>query len=96
VINADDTLFSAAGPGFPQAAGTRLAANTWHCLEGFFDGGSGDVQFFVNGDLLIDAPGFARVTYQTFRFGYLQFPGHVSRDVWFDDVVVAADRVGCN
>jgi hypothetical protein len=23
-------------------------------------------------------------------------PGHVPRDVWFDDVVVAANRVGCN
>jgi hypothetical protein len=26
----------------------------------------------------------------------LQFPGHTPHVVWYDDVVVAASRVGCN
>jgi hypothetical protein len=65
-------------------------------VEALFDGGSGDVQIFVDNQLIIDAPGFKQLTYQTFRFGYLQFPGHQPRTVWFDDVVVAPDRVGCD
>lgn len=96
LLNANDQLFSANGPGFPSAEGPTLAAGVWHCVEAFFDGASGDVQIFSDGQPLLDAPGFSRVTYQTFRFGYLQFPGHTPRDVWYDDVVVAANRVGCN
>jgi hypothetical protein len=96
LLNSNDQLFSAAGAGFPSGAGPSLAANTWHCLEGFFDGPSGDVQIFSGGELLIDAPGYRPLSYQTFRFGYLQFPGGDPRSVWFDDVVVASDRVGCD
>jgi hypothetical protein len=97
LINADDQLFNAAGPGFPSGnQGPTLSPNVWHCVEAFYDGGSGDVQFFADGQLLIDAPGFSRLSYQTFRFGYLQFPGHTPHVVWYDDVVVAASRVGCN
>jgi hypothetical protein len=96
IINSDDQLFSAAGPGFPQGDGPTLSPNTWHCVEAFFDGGSGDVQFFADSQQLIDAPGFAPRNYQTFRFGYLQFPGHVPHVVHYDDVVVASNRVGCN
>jgi hypothetical protein len=96
LLNADDDLFSAGGHGFPSTPGPTLSAGTWHCVEAFFDGGSGDVQILADGALLIDAPGFKQLTYQTFRFGYLQFPGHPARSVWFDDVVVAPDRVGCN
>lgn len=94
LLNADDNLFAAAGPGFPQGTGPQLAADTWHCIEAFFDGGSGDVEVFVDGDPVIDAPGYQRLTYRTFRFGYIQF--NTQRTVWFDDVVVAPDRVGCN
>jgi hypothetical protein len=96
LLNSNDQLFSQAGPGFPQGAGPTLTANTWHCMEAFYDGGSGDVQVFADDMLLIDAPSYRTVTYQTFRFGYLQFPGGGARSVWFDDVVVAADRIGCN
>lgn len=96
LLNSNDQLFSAAGAGFPMGAGPTLEANTWHCLEGFFDGPSGDVQIFADGELLIDAPGYRQVTYQTFRFGYLQFPGGNPRSVWFDDVIVSSARVGCD
>jgi hypothetical protein len=94
ILNADDSLYSQAGPGFPQGAGPQLSANTWHCEEAFYDGGSGDTQIFSDGDQLIDAGGFTPLTYQTFRFGYIGF--NTVRTVWFDDVVVAPDRIGCN
>lgn len=95
ILNADDNpLASANGPGFPQAPGPTLSANTWHCEEAFYDGATGDVQIFSNGDPIIDAPGFKRVTFQTFRFGYIGF--NTVRTVWFDDVVVSPNRVNCN
>ena len=94
LLNADDALTGANGPGFPQTPGPQLSANTWHCVEAFFNGGTGDVQIFSDGELLIDAPGFRPATYQTFRFGYIGF--NTARSVWFDDVVVGPNRVGCN
>jgi len=96
LINSDDVLFSAAGPGFPQGEGPQLTPNTWHCVEAHYDGGSGDVEFFVDSEQIIDAPGFAPRTFATFRFGYLQFADHLAHVTWFDDVVVASNRVGCN
>lgn len=93
LLNANDALQNASGPGFPQGVGPQLAADTWHCIEAHYDGGTGDVQIFNEGDPLIDAPGFKRLTYQTFRFGYIGF--NTARDVWFDDVVVAPNRINC-
>lgn len=85
----------AAGAGSPSGAGPTLAAGAWHCIEGFFDGPSGDAQLFAAGERLIDAPGSRPLSYQTFRFGYLQSPGGAPRSVWFDDVIVASERIGC-
>jgi hypothetical protein len=95
LLNADDGLFSAAGRGFPQAnTGPTLSANTWHCVEAFYDGASGDSQFFTDGTQIINAAAFTPRNYQTFRFGYIGF--NTVRTVWFDDVVVASNRIGCN
>jgi hypothetical protein len=94
ILNANDSLYSAAGPGFPQGDGPQLSANTWHCEEAFYDGATGDTQVFSDGVQIIDAVGFTPLTYQTFRFGYIGF--NTVRTVWFDDVVVAENRVGCN
>jgi hypothetical protein len=94
LLNADDALFNAAGPGFPSAStGPTISANTWHCIEAFYDGGTGDVQIFGDSQMLINAPAYKKLTYSTFRFGYIQF--NTARTIHFDDVVVAPDRVGC-
>jgi hypothetical protein len=94
ILNANDSYYSPGGPGFPQGEGPQLSANTWHCEEAFYNGGTGDTQIFSDGEQLIDAVGFTRLTYQTFRFGYIGF--NTVRTVWFDDVVVAPNRIGCN
>jgi hypothetical protein len=93
ILNASDNLFSAAGPGFPQGVGPQLTANTFHCEEAFYDGGTGDVTLFSDGQQILDAPGFKPLSYKTFRFGYIGF--NTVRTVWYDDVVVAPNRVGC-
>jgi hypothetical protein len=93
ILNSSDVLFSAAGAGFPQGTGPQLSPNTWHCEEAFYDGGTGNTQIFSDGQQIINAPGFARRNYQTFRFGYIGF--NTVRTVWYDDVVVSPTRVGC-
>ena len=86
LLNTDDQLFQ------PQSKST-LSANTWHCMEAHYDGASGDVQIFADGQLIIDAKGYARRTFQSFRIGYMQY--NDARAVWYDDVVVAPTRVNC-
>jgi hypothetical protein len=75
--------------------GTTLADDTWTCMEAQFDGPTGDVRVFVEGEQIIDATGWQPpTTFNSFRFGYLRFSSP-DRDVWMDDVVVAASRIGC-
>jgi hypothetical protein len=87
LLNTDDQLFN------PEGA-SKLTADTWHCVEAHYDSASGDVQIFSDGTEVIHATGYAKQTFQTFRLGYLQY--HDTRAVWYDDVVVAPSRVGCN
>jgi hypothetical protein len=95
LLNVKDSLFGTSGTNPNGMPGTRLPDNTWTCMEAEFDGASGDVHVFVEGDEIIDASGWQPPTdFKTFRFGYLRFDSP-ARDVWMDDVVVAPSRVGC-
>jgi hypothetical protein len=95
LLNVKDSLFGTGGTNPNGMPGTRLADDTWTCMEAQFDGGTGDVRVFVEGEQIIDATGWQPPSnFQSFRFGYLRFSSP-DRDVWMDDVVVAASRVGC-
>jgi hypothetical protein len=87
LLNTDDQLFN------PEGA-SKLTADKWHCIEAHYDGASGNVQIFADGDEVIHATGYAKQTFQTFRLGYMQY--HDTRAVWYDDVVVAPSRVSCD
>jgi hypothetical protein len=87
LLNTDDQLFN------PEGA-SKLTPNEWHCIEAHYDSASGDVQIFSDGSEVIHATGYAKQTFQTFRLGYMQY--HDTRSVWYDDVVVAPSRVGCD
>lgn len=86
LLNTKDQLFQ-------PAAMSTLSANAWHCIEAHYDGASGDVQVFADGEEVIHATGYAQQTFKTFRLGLMQY--HEARAVWFDDVVVAPMRVNC-
>ncbi len=86
LLNTDDQLFN------PEGMST-LTANDWHCIEAHYEGGSGNVQIFADGKEIINAPGYAKATFQSFRIGYMQY--HDTRGVWYDDVIVAPARVNC-
>jgi hypothetical protein len=96
LLNVKDSLYGTSGTNPNGQPGTRLPDNTWTCMEALFDGATGAVQVFVEGDEIIDATGWQPpIAYQSFRFGYLRFSSP-ARDVWMDDVIIAPSRIGCD
>jgi hypothetical protein len=99
-MNINDTRYGSNGmvnqPGCPATAATELAANTWQCLEGYFDGTKGDFRLFANNVEVVTQTGVAGATqaFSTLRFGYREYHPH-DRTVWYDDVATAPDRIGC-
>lgn len=84
-------------PGCPTAAplGTQLEANTWHCIEAYFDGTKGDFRLFANSQEVITQTGIAGAKRPfSICFGYRQYHER-QRLVWFDDVVTGPSRIGC-
>jgi hypothetical protein len=97
LLNKNDALYSASGPGDPAgtgASGPKLPADTWLCMETLFDGATNTVEVYQDGDLLLEAMNYGSGTaFESFRFGYIKY--NTARTVWYDDVVVSATRVGC-
>ena len=98
-VNDHDTTWGSNGM-MTQAGchtdGVRLDADKWYCLEGFADGGTGDLRLYVGGTAAIQIAANATLKhpYASFRFGYREYNG-VDRSVWYDDVAVAPERIGC-
>ena len=80
---------------FPITRPTTMTANVFHCVEARFDGNAGDFEVFVDGTQIISALGKAdfKFQYKTLRIGNMTF--HEPRNVWFDDVILSTQRVGC-
>jgi hypothetical protein len=78
------------------ADGQKIAANTWYCFEGSFDGGTGNLEIFVDGVSIIKGTAVtqAKQSFTNFRFGYVEYNG-TNRTVWYDDVATAPTRIGC-
>jgi hypothetical protein len=95
LLNVQDVTFGTGGVSPNGKPGTQLPNNTWSCMEAQFDGATGDVRVFVEGNEIIDASGWQPPTaFKSFRFGYMRFVSP-DRDVWMDDVIVATSRIGC-
>lgn len=86
LLNTDDQVFT------PDTK-TTLEANKWYCMEAHYDGASGNVEIFADGKQIINATGYAKLNYQSFRIGYMQY--NDARSIWYDDVIVAPSRVNC-
>jgi hypothetical protein len=87
LLNTDDAVFR------PPVTST-LTPDVWHCMEAHYNGASGDVEIFADGQARITANGYRPLTFQTFRLGYMRY--NDDRTVWFDNVVVAPNRVNCD
>jgi hypothetical protein len=97
-------------PGAFPGTGFQFAANTWYCLEAFFGGTSGASEFrvWVDNTELPDmhvtdfrgnTTGTPRInwapTYRFLKIGAQDYDANLGR-IWYDDVIVATQKVGCN
>lgn len=76
------------------SGGIAFTANTWYCVETFFDGPNSTVHVYVDGmDTTLVATNWGPFTFDAFKFGF-ELSGPL-RNVWYDDIVLAPQRVGC-
>jgi hypothetical protein len=94
ILNDHDALFPT---GNTCTVNTALAKNTWHCMEAFFDGATGNVQVYANGTQIINATAWAnaKAAFNTVEFGYANYHDPAA-NVWYDDVAIGTTRLGCN
>lgn len=76
-----------------------LPKATWHCVEISYDSQTRTQKLIINGMPLInktDWPAASEVSkpFKTFKFGFNQLHGP-ARKTWYDDVVVAPQRIPC-
>lgn len=80
-----------------QQLGAVVPAQTWTCLEGFFDPPNSTVTIWMNDEEVAD---LHRTDWQqdplgALHFGFEQYAGPAT-DVWYDDIVVSTERIGCD
>jgi hypothetical protein len=86
--------------------GVVFPPGAWTCFEMSFDPAAMTLEVWVNGN---DAPdmhpsNIALDTYDTLRFGFEKYAGldpavdggaPASLDLWYDDVAIGTQRIGC-
>jgi hypothetical protein len=90
-----------------NAAGFDFMANHWYCLEALFDGGNDAFQVWIDGteNTNMAVTNFAATgqpartawspSYNFIKIGAQNYSGDIGT-VWYDDVVVATQMVGCD
>lgn len=78
-------------------------ANQWICIEGMFDSASSRVQLWVDGTLAVDVedendwhsgPATLPTTLSRLDFGWESY-GAIGNTVYYDDVAIGYERIGC-
>ncbi len=90
-----------------NAAGFDFTAGQWYCLEALFDGGNDAFHVWIDGteNTNMAVTNFAATgqparnawapTYTFLKIGAQNYSGDVGT-VWYDDVVVATQQIGCS
>ncbi len=90
-------------------AGFQFAADTWYCLEAYFGGGAAsEFRVWVDGSEIADMHvtdfqgsqgGEARTSwapsYTVLKIGAQDYDANLG-SIWYDDIVIATSRVGCD
>jgi hypothetical protein len=76
--------------------GVVFTPETWTCVEALFDPPRSTFDIWVNGK---EVPDLHRTDWQqdplgAFQLGYEEYAGP-DADIWYDDVAVSAQRIGC-
>ncbi|MEO7036445.1 MAG: hypothetical protein ABI548_21050 [Polyangiaceae bacterium] len=89
-------------------SGTTFAADTWTCVEALFDGGHNEFRLWVGGSEVTNmhVTNFAARTtdparvawapsFKFLKIGAQNYSGDIGQ-VWYDDIVVGSEPIGCN
>ncbi|WP_437575169.1 hypothetical protein [Sorangium sp. So ce887] len=92
----DDAEKLSNGGMYSCTGGVKLVANTWYCLEFYYDGPGREVRVFVD-DKEVDAmhvTDWGPYDYKLFKFGFEKYHGG-NKTMWYDDLALGAERAGC-
>lgn len=93
----DDKELLSNGGKYMCMGGIVLAKNTWYCLETFYNGPGREVRVFVAGteSAPLHATDWGPYNYGMFKFGFENYSSPM-RNMWYDDVAIAPQRIGCH
>jgi len=76
--------------------GVAFAPSTWVCLEVLIDRARPEIDFWVDGVEVPDLhhTDWALDNYDSLHFGFEKYAGP-GLDVWYDDIAIGTERVGC-
>lgn len=86
--------------------GQDAPAQRWTCLEWEYDGATNSMRYWLDGELdlemevdgAVENPAWVAPLFETLEIGYHTYQAADNGDdfdIWFDDLVLAAERVGC-
>jgi hypothetical protein len=77
--------------------GVAFAPSTWVCLEALIDHGHPEIDVWVDGTEVPDLhhTDWALDSYDSVRFGFEKYAGP-GIDIWYDDIAIGTQRIGCN
>ncbi|WP_437678324.1 hypothetical protein [Sorangium sp. So ce131] len=93
----DDAEKLSNGGTYQCEGGVRLEANTWYCLEFYYNGPGSEVRVFVD-DAEVDAlhvTNWGPYDYKLFKLGFEKYHGG-AKNLWYDDLALGAERIGCD
>lgn len=92
----DDKELLSNGGTYMCSGGTKFVANTWYCLEFFYDGPNSALQVFVdrNEVTALKVTDWGPYQYKLFKFGFEKYHGD-SKILYYDDVAIGTQRIGC-
>ena len=76
--------------------GAVFPAETWACIEAYFDPSASEVDVWLDG---VEVSDLHRTDWQQdaideLRFGYEKYAGPETQ-IWYDDIAVSSSRIGC-
>src|SRR5690606_20378145 len=76
--------------------GVKLLADTWYCIEYFYDGPNSELRVFVDGAEIpeLHVTDWGPYQYQLFKLGYEKYHGG-NKTLWYDDVALGTSQIGC-
>ncbi|WP_437731719.1 hypothetical protein [Sorangium sp. So ce1335] len=92
----DDAEKLSNGGMYMCSGGVKLAADTWYCLEFYYNGPGREVRVFVDGTEVdsLHVTDWGPYEYKLFKFGFEKYHG-AEKTMWYDDIALGTERMGC-